>query len=210
MAKRIGLKYYTDRDLFACRMMAEGRGPADVKRAMLAEDDTWSCDRMYLSRLRKRAEKDGLALDVTAGLVEPPAEPPPPMDAAAAQDLEDVVAGAEGVAADARTPIEQLEEVHALLLATALEASRAGNATVAGRAGKAAGDMIGIMLRARREQRLANEGVLVTAEELLTTRAKLRDILTALHSRPLLCAHCSRALSVDWGGANKDDAHKGA
>jgi hypothetical protein len=205
MAKRSGIEYYTEEELHACRLLAEGRGAADMARTLVEADDTRTKrSRMWFHRLKERATKDGLTLDVRAGLVAPVAEDAEP---AAEPETLEVLAGVEVLLADeeaiAKTPVEQLEEIQTLLLRTARAAAVAGNATITQRAGKAAGDMIAIALRARREQRLANEGVLVTTEEILSTRAKLRDVLTALHSRPLLCAHCSRALSVEWGGADK-------
>ena len=40
----------------------------------------------------------------------------------------------------------------------------------------------------------------MSTEELARAEAMLAEQIAAAGARPLLCAHCSRALSLEWGG----------
>lgn len=83
--------------------------------------------------------------------------------------------------------------------ALARTAEAAGNLSVAQRASRDVAALASVLARLERSQRETNDAIVMTADEWARAERGVRDKLGALAARPLLCAACSRELSILWG-----------
>jgi formiminotetrahydrofolate cyclodeaminase len=100
-------------------------------------------------------------------------------------------------------------EMMARALRRATNAEKSGNYTAAQRAGRDAADLAKVVARLERLKGEDGDAVHISrgavAELMSTVRARVEAIL----ERPLLCAHCSRQLSIDWGTGGKKSGEVG-
>lgn len=81
-------------------------------------------------------------------------------------------------------------------------AARDGNHVVAGRAIRDASDLANTIARIEATKKAQGEGITFSAREVAQAMEGLRDRMHAIaSSRPLLCAHCNRALAIKESGA---------
>ena len=114
----------------------------------------------------------------------PPTEPPKPSVFAA-------------LAADA-TPLARNRAMQAEQLRLADEAFAVGNYSAAQRAMRDASNLSLVIARIEKEQRSDNDLLHISRADIAAARASYTERVRALLARPLLCAHCSKALSVAW------------
>lgn len=79
------------------------------------------------------------------------------------------------------------------------EASRIGNHAAAQKYGRDAAGLGAVIARLEKAAKSDDDVIRVARHEIDARLALMRERVEALQSRPLLCAHCSRALSVAWG-----------
>jgi transposase-like protein len=170
--------------------------------------------------LREAARKAGVSAPTVArwrdlygwGPGVPPSEPPAPGYAGYADPIAARVAAAvppppPSAPAD-DPPAEELDTVASTrellrqTMAIARQARAEGNLTAAQRAMRDAQALQAILARVE-ASRASDDGALhLSPRELAEADAVVRDRIAAVVSRPLLCAHCSRALSVQWSAAD--------
>lgn len=99
---------------------------------------------------------------------------------------------------------EQLQQV----LTAQQQAQASGDWVVAARHAKVASDLTNTVARLESRANENRDAIVVTPTEVAEIEAKLTERVRAALERPLLCAHCSRQLSIDWGGgeAGEDEA----
>lgn len=109
---------------------------------------------------------------------------------------------------DDASSAEQMARAIKELQHEAAQARAVGNAKLAGQLLKTVASLMPGLARAEREARSVDGGeIRMTREEWALAEAGVRAKLDALASRPLLCAACSRELSILWGDcAEKIDA----
>jgi hypothetical protein len=101
---------------------------------------------------------------------------------------------------DDASSAEQMARAIKELQHEAAVAREQGNPKLAGQLLKTIASLMPGLARAEREAREANGGeIRMTRDEWRLAEAGVREKLDALASRPLLCAACSRELSILWG-----------
>ena len=99
------------------------------------------------------------------------------------------------------------------MLRRAVDYEAAGNMTAAQRQRRDAATIMPVLARLEREHREDSDVVRISRAEAKAIDDNLRERIAATLNRPILCAHCSRALSVRWGTeglAEPDDRDPGA
>jgi hypothetical protein len=82
-------------------------------------------------------------------------------------------------------------------------AEAAGNFASAQRDSRDAAAMAVVLARLTRSEAEDRDVMRISRSEVTTIEESLQDRWAAILSRPLLCAECSRALSVSWGTAGE-------
>lgn len=82
----------------------------------------------------------------------------------------------------------------------AREAKAAGNHTASQRFGRDAAGLAASIARLEHAQQKESDHLRLSRADIAETEAKMREKVKSLLERPLLCAHCSRELSIEWGG----------
>jgi hypothetical protein len=122
---------------------------------------------------------------------------PPPAELPAA------LAGAAGLPEVALTDVSDnlatLKRMLADTLRNAEQFKIIGNATAASRAMRDAGTFTGLIHREEHLKRDDRDTLRISRQEIAEAIARVTERLATIAARPLLCAHCSRALSVQWG-----------
>jgi hypothetical protein len=98
--------------------------------------------------------------------------------------------------------LERAKAMQAELFANAAEAKAVGNYTAAQRSMRDAANLAPIIARLERAESGDADVLRVSRADIEAAMASHRSKVKALCARPLLCAHCGRALSLDW--ASKD------
>jgi len=78
-----------------------------------------------------------------------------------------------------------------------------GDWSVAARHSKNAADLANTIARLEKAANENKDSVVLTPQELADAEHQLRDRVRAALERPLLCAHCSRQVSLDFGGVRE-------
>ncbi len=151
-----------------------GVSPASVKR--------W----IDLARAEAERDDDPPAYKALVPTTDPPAPPPPPRKPTEKDD---------------RTTLEQARSAwkRAQDLADSAEAS--GNFQAAQRAMRDAMSYMLIIARLEKEAAATGDDVRIPRAEVDGLRKRVLGQIAAACERPLLCAECSRRLSIDWGTA---------
>lgn len=89
--------------------------------------------------------------------------------------------------------------LHRQTISLAEEARRVGNVGAAQRAMRDAAALVTVIARLEKAERQDGDVLRISRAEIVAAQIRQRERLRALLERPLLCAHCGRALSVDWG-----------
>lgn len=78
-------------------------------------------------------------------------------------------------------------------------AEGAGNYTAAQRDSRDAAALVTVLARLTRSEAEESEVLRISRSEIADLEHSMRERVAAILNRPLLCAHCSRELSVAWG-----------
>lgn len=100
--------------------------------------------------------------------------------------------------------LTSLRRMHQDMLRTSRGANRVGNYATAQRSMRDAAALANTIARVERDTRAAGDSLVVSKDELDAARARVRETAQAILERPMLCAHCSRALSASWGESDAD------
>lgn len=102
--------------------------------------------------------------------------------------------------------LEQMRQIRRELKASARAAKKVGNTTAQGRALAQAAVVGNNIARIKAASGDTEGSVTMTLTEIAEVEDRLIAKAKALSARPVLCAHCNRQLSIDYGtGAKKDD-----
>lgn len=135
-----------------------------------------------------------------------------PADDADPDDLDDDSIEAQIAALDSGEVAGAEAEMRALVASIKRQkahAIRQGNVALIARHNR---DMAAVLARLERiEARRAAEGggVMILPDQLDAARRLVDDRVRALASRPLLCAHCHRKLSILWGTGSSEEPEPG-
>lgn len=99
--------------------------------------------------------------------------------------------------------IRNLRKMQRDLQRDAETARSMGNMTAAQRAMSASAALAPVIARLLRASKDERDVLRIPRSELDSARAKHRERIRALLDRPLLCAECSRKLSIDWAGVSE-------
>jgi hypothetical protein len=115
--------------------------------------------------------------------------------------------------AETRTPPPNLEGLSVAdlvrtqlkdALARAHQAFATGDTAVAARYSKQATELSTTLARLEKAENENKDSIVITPTELADAEHKLRERIRAVLERPLLCAHCSRQVSLDFGGVRAE------
>jgi transposase-like protein len=109
-------------------------------------------------------------------------------------------------AADAASDVDTLEMARRSwreCLARARAAEAEGNHTAAQRSGRDAAAWAVLVARLEKTAAVDADVLRISRAEVDEAMAGIRTRVESIVSRPLLCAHCSRALSASWGGRSE-------
>jgi transposase-like protein len=106
---------------------------------------------------------------------------------------------------DGKTTLEQAKSAWRRAQDLADSAEKSGNYQAAQRAMRDAMSYMLIIARLEKEAATTGDDVRIPRAEVEAIRARLLAEIRAACERPLLCAECSRKLSIDWGGAAPHD-----
>ena len=101
--------------------------------------------------------------------------------------------------------LERNRAMQAEQLRLADEAFAVGNYSAAQRAMRDASNLSLVIARIEREQRSDDDMLHISRADIATARDAYRERVRALLARPLLCAHCSRELSIAWVSGDSED-----
>lgn len=107
---------------------------------------------------------------------------------------------------DERTTLEQVKDLMQQSLRQSAEHSKIGRAADAQRFGRIAAVLVPVIARLERDAKTSEHTLHIPRHEITERRAKVRQRLRALVSRPLLCSACGRKLSVKWGTGKENPA----
>jgi hypothetical protein len=100
-------------------------------------------------------------------------------------------------------PLEALIAMRNMYLRDSARARAAGHHAAAASATSSVTKLSLLIARVEKERRSSGDGVTFTAAEVAAARESVDARLEALRARPLLCAECGRALSIEWGDGAK-------
>lgn len=114
--------------------------------------------------------------------------------------------------AETRTPPPDLDGMSVIdlvrtqlkdALGRAHQAFVTGDTAVAARYSKQATELSTTLARLEKASNENKDAIVISPAELADAEHKLRDRVRAILERPLLCAHCSRLVSLDFGGVRE-------
>lgn len=156
--------------------------------------------------LREISRRVGVSRPTVTKILAEPPPVPAHMAVASVPDMAD--APAENAPA-----IEHARYLVDAARAALVEAQAVGDANLAQRHTRNLAGLLSVLARLERTERAEEDAIRISRAEVATIERSLRERIAATLSRPLLCAHCSRALSVSWGTeglAEPDAADPGA
>lgn len=104
--------------------------------------------------------------------------------------------------------IEIVRELISKSRAEFRSATELGNANAARHFARTAAGLMPVLARLEREQNQDEHVLRIPRTEIAEAMGSVREKLAAIASRPLLCAHCSRQLSVEWGTSSLPEGGK--
>lgn len=170
----------------ALELVAEGRTSTEAAAVV-------GCS---ATSVRGWAERYGVQLERAHG----PDEDPPPISATAGGDDEDPPdPDLDEPLPEGTTTLEDARLLQREAWALARKAERAGNYGAAQRARRDAMSSTTVIARIERWQGDGGDRVSATRSEIDRAMKSLHAKAEVMRTRPLLCAHCHRALMVAWG-----------
>jgi len=103
-------------------------------------------------------------------------------------------------------PIARCEAMQTRMLRSAAASESIGNMTAAQRSMRDASNMAVVITRLRRDAAGDREVLHISQAEIAEGKRSVREKIKALVARPLLCAHCGRALSVELAELDPESA----
>lgn len=103
---------------------------------------------------------------------------------------------------------EAIQRVFNGALANYNAAMEAGNENSAKQWSRQMATFAPVLSRLEQARAAAGDEITITPDEYKAADAKVRAILRNMAARPLLCAHCSRELSVRWGAEDADETRR--